>query len=237
MILRSRIIQPKVVKMATEISKESLLTEIDNKTKAMLNLGKQLVAINPNLEPFDLMLLSIVNRTVNLNSAFTNLIRSNNFIAGAPLVRINLDSLLRLYASIISEHDRNTFAKEVRKGVKISTMKLQGTKTAMRDMTLVKELSKIEGMDWVQKVYDAGNSFVHFDNVILFSSQKIASYEERTFIQTIGLHDSFIPESEKFGAVVWMNKIIDSIIQQCQIWMFEKCERYNFNIEDLNNIH
>ena len=147
-----------------------------------------------------------------------------------------MDSLLRLYASIISEHDRNTFAKEVISGVKIRTMKLQGTKIALQDTILVKELSKIDGMDWVQKVYDAGNSFVHFDNVILFSSQKINSDEEKTILQTIGLHDSFVSEAEKFGAVVWMNKIIDSIIQQCQIWMYEKCKRYNFNIEDLNNI-
>lgn len=236
MILRSRIIQPKVLKMATEISKESLLTEIDNKTKAMLNLGKQLVAISPNLEPFDLLLISIVNRTVNLNSAFTQLIRNNNFIAGAPLIRINLDSLLRLYASIISEYDRNTFAIEVRKGAKIRNMKLKGTKTRLLDTILVEELSKIEGMDWVKKVYDAGNSFVHFDNAIIFSSQKIISDEEKILAQTIGLHDSFVPEAEKFGAVVWMNKIIDSIIQQCQIWMYDKCKRYNFNIEDLNNI-
>lgn len=222
--------------MSKESSKERLLAEIDNKTKAMLNLGKQLVAISPHLEPFDSMLLSIINRTVNLNSAFTLLIRNNNFIAGAPLVRINLDSLLRLYASIISEHDRNTFATEVRNGVKIRNMKLKGTKTSLQDIVLVKELSKIEDMDWVQKIYDAGNSFVHFDNAILFSSQKIVSDEERTLIQTIGLHDSFVPEEEKFGAVVWMNKIIDSIIEQCQIWMYEKCKRYNFNIEDLNNI-
>jgi hypothetical protein len=32
------------------------------------------------------------------------------------------------------------------------------------------------------------------------------------------------------------NLIIDSIILQCQIWMLEKCERYNFNFEDLEKI-
>jgi hypothetical protein len=219
-----------------QFNKEDLLQEIDNKTNAMLKLGKQLVTITPNLESFDILLISIVNRTVNLNSAFTSLIRVNNFIAGAPLVRINLDSLLRMYASIICEYDRNTFAKKVISGEKIRNMKLGNTKTKLQDVILVDELSKIEGMDWVKKIYDAGNSYVHFCEAIIFSSQSIQNEEERTVIQSIGIHDAFISDSEKIGAIVWMNKIIDSIIEQCQIWMYEKCQRYNFDINELNTV-
>lgn len=72
----------------TQFNKEDLLQEIENKTNAMLKLGKQLVAITPKLESIDILLISIVNRTVNLNTAFTSLIRSNNFITGAPLVKV-----------------------------------------------------------------------------------------------------------------------------------------------------
>ena len=72
----------------TQFNKEYLLQEIENKTNAMLKLGKQLVAITPKLESFDILLISIVNRTVNLNTAFTSLMRSNNFITGAPLVKV-----------------------------------------------------------------------------------------------------------------------------------------------------
>jgi hypothetical protein len=71
-----------------QFNKEDLLQEIDNKTNAMLKLGKQLDAITPKLESCDIFLISIVNRTVNLNTAFTSLMRSNNFIAGAPLVKV-----------------------------------------------------------------------------------------------------------------------------------------------------
>ena len=49
-------------------------------------------------------------------------------------------------------------------------------------------------------------------------------------------HDSFIPESEKFGSAVWMNKTIDAIIVQAQIWMYEKAEKVGFDIEGLNNL-
>ena len=50
----------------TQFNKEELLIDIDNKTNAMLKLGQQLTAITPNLEFFDILLVSIVNRTVNI---------------------------------------------------------------------------------------------------------------------------------------------------------------------------
>jgi hypothetical protein len=54
---------------------------------------------------------------------------------------------------------------------------------------------------------------------------------------SIGFHDAFIPESEIFGSAVWMNKIIDSIIQQAQICMYEQAQKVGFDIEQLNNIN
>ena len=217
-----------------EFTKEELLTEIDNKSKAIINMGKQLSAISPNMEVFDLLLIAALNRTVNISKAFTCLMRDNNFIAAAPLVRINIDTLLRLYASIISEYDRNTFASKVMAGELIKKMKIRGTKKDLTDSTLYLELSKVEGMEWVTDIYKAGSSFVHLEKSHIFSALKIANENERTINMTIGFHDAFIPESEKYGSVVWMNKIVDSIINQSQIWMFEKAEAVGFNIENLN---
>lgn len=220
----------------SELTKEQLLTEIDNKTKAIINMGKQLNAITPQMETFDFLLIAALNRTVNISKAYTTLIRDNNFIAAAPLVRINIDTLLRLYASIISEFDRNTFASKVMDGEIIKNMKLNGTGTKLDDRTLYLELSKIEGMEWVTDIYKAGSSFVHLEKSHIFSSLKIADDKERIVNMTIGFHDAFVPESEKFGSTVWMNKIIDSIIQQTQIWMYEKAQKVGFDIEQLNNL-
>jgi hypothetical protein len=106
----------------------------------------------------------------------------------------------------------------------------------LRDDTLYLELSKIEGMEWVTDIYKAGSSFVHLEKSHIFSSLKIADEKERTIIMSIGFHDAFIPESEKFGSAVWMNKIIDSIIQQAQIWMYEKAQKVGYDINQLNNL-
>ena len=220
-----------------EFTKEELLTEIDNKSKAIINMGKQLSAISQNMEDFDLLLIAALNRTVNISKAFTCLMRNNNFIAAAPLVRINIDTLLRLYASIISEYDRNTFASKVMAGELIKKMKIRDTKKDLRDDTLYLELSKIEGMEWVTDIYKAGSSFVHLEKSHIFSSLKIANENERRINMSIGFHDAFIPESEKYGSVVWMNKIVDSIIEQAQIWMYEKAQKAGYDIENLNSIN
>jgi hypothetical protein len=219
-----------------ELTKEQLLIEIDNKSKAIINMGKQLTAITAKMETFDFLLIAALNRTVNISKAYTTLIRDNNFIAAAPLVRINIDTLLRLYASIISEFDRNTFASKVMGGELIKKMKLNGTKKDLRDDTLYLELSKIEGMEWVTDIYKVGSSFIHLEKSHIFSSLKIADDKERIVNMTIGFHDAFISESEKFGSAIWMNKIIDSIIQQAQIWMYEKAKKADFDIKKLNNI-
>ena len=218
-----------------ELSNEELLVEIDNKSKAIINMAKKLYQISPNVEVFDFFLIAALNRTVNISKAYTNLIRENNFIAAAPLVRINIDTLLRLYASIICEFDRNTFASKVMKGELIKKMKLRGTKIDLRDDTLYIELSKIKGMEWVSEIYKAGSSFIHLEKSHIFSSLKIADENERTVLTSVGFHDSFIPESDKYGSTIWMNLIVDSIIQQAQLWMYEKAQKVGFNIEELNN--
>jgi hypothetical protein len=218
------------------LTTEQLLTEIDNKSKAIINLGKQLTAITPKMETFDIFLIAALNRTVNISKAYTTLIRDNNFIAAAPLIRINIDTLLRLYASIISEYDRNTFASKVIGGELIKKMKLNGTKQNLSDFLLYTELSKIHGMNWVTEIYKAGSSFVHFEKSHIFSSLKVTDNKNRIINMSIGFHDSFIPESEKLGSAVWMNKIVDSIINQAQIWMYEKAKKIGYDINKLNEI-
>jgi hypothetical protein len=217
------------------VTLEEALKDIDKKQKPIINLGNQLAAITPKLEPFDLLLISVVNRVVNINSGFCHLMRNRNFFAAAPMVRINLDSLLRIFASYQTDLDRNSFALAVMGGEEIRKMKFAGTTERLQDVNLVRKLSEVDGMQWVKQIYDAGNSYVHFGDAIFFGS-RIIDEEKRMMYQSIGLHDSFVPDDQKVGAAIWMNLIIDSIILQCQIWMWEKCERYNFNFEDLENI-
>ena len=218
----------------SELTKEQLLTEIDNKSKAIINLGKQLHLISNTLEIFDFFIIAILNRTINLNRGFSLLLNDNNFIAAAPLVRISMDTLLRLFASSISEPNRNDFAHLVMGGTPINQIKSKISSKLLTDTFLYSELSKLEDMGWVEKIYKRGNSFVHFSEALIFSSLKLDKSSENKIIMTIGMHDEFISDEEKNGAVICMNKITDIIIVLTQLWFYEKAKANNFNIEDLN---
>jgi hypothetical protein len=49
----------------SEQTKEQLLIEIDNKSK-VIKMGKQLSAITPNMEMFDILLIGTLIRTMKL---------------------------------------------------------------------------------------------------------------------------------------------------------------------------
>lgn len=216
---------------------DDLLVEIELKSEAIKNMGKQLYMISDNIYMTDMFIIAILNRTYNLNCGFVNLMRSRNFISAAPLVRLSLDSLLRLFASRITEYDSDSFALKVLSGESIRNMKSKITKKRLFDKYLVEELSEVDGFSWVTKVYEAGSSFIHMSDRIMFSSQKVTDIENRKLTFTIGLHDSFIPEEEKHGAAFWMDKISNGIIQLVQIWFYEKAKMSNFNIENLNELN
>lgn len=211
-----------------------LLISLENKGKAIVNLGPQLYAVSSQLEYFDMLLIGVLNRTINLNRAFKILVEESNFIAAAPLIRINLDSFLRLYAAHLVEVDFNSFAKSVLGGEHIRRMKAYDSKLKLTDAYLCERLSQVEGKEWVIKIYEAGNSFIHFGDTVVQSSQSVDN-ETRTITQTIGLHDKFIPDSEVYGGVIWMNEITDSIVEQSQIWIYQKCKRVGIDIEKLND--
>jgi hypothetical protein len=223
--------------MTTEnIDKNSTLISTDNKSKAIINLGNQLSLVSPNLHTFDMFLIGVLNRTVNLNNGFTTLIRQNNFIAAAPLIRLNLDSFMKLYAARISEYDLDTFTLKVMAGEHIRNMKLKGSKQRLTDKYLIDELSKIEGMNWVKSVYESGNSYIHFADSGIFSAQTIIDKENKTIGLSIGFHDNFIKEENKIASIFWMDKIIDEIVLQAQIWIVEKANKTGFDINKLNDI-
>lgn len=209
---------------------------IDQKSDAIIRLGRQLSAISSKFQAFDLFLIGALNRTVNINKAFTTLSRDNNFIAAAALTRINMDTLLRICARHITEFDSNTFASKVMAGEHIRRMKAYDSNNKLTDTNLVNRVSQIKDMEWVKKIYESGNAFVHFSDDIIAASRTIINENERQIGLTIGYHDSFISEDIKLGATIWMDKIIDSIIEQAQLWMYEKCKTVGFDYEKLGEI-
>lgn len=206
--------------METHNSIEELLENLDLQIKLITQLGKENMEFTSGFYMFDIYTIGILNRSVNIIKGFADLIRSKNFISAAPLVRVHVDTLLRLYAPQLINFNVDEFAKLVYSGTPVRQIK-DGLNKNLTDTYLVSKLNQVNGFEWVQKVYDTGNAFIHFSDQTIFASMK-AHQLERQVNLTIGLHDNFIPDSEKIGSVFWMNKITEGIIILTNGWINQK---------------
>jgi hypothetical protein len=179
---------------------EQYINELEAEGDQLIQIGKVLLE-NIGMTEFTIFCISILNRTINLNRGYISLLNEENYIAAAPLVRINLDSLLRLYASSQSELDYEQFAYEVRNGKKIADIYDSNKKKKLRDSELVKRLKKVKGFSWVKDIYDIGSGFVHFSHQHIYSALKI---EEKKINGGIRINDEFIPVKEKVAGVYYM---------------------------------
>lgn len=214
--------------MQEEINK--LLNELEEKIKALTQLGKTSLMTPPGFYTFDIFVNGLLNRSVNLIRGFTMLMRDNNFIAAAPLVRLHLDSLLRLYAVQLIDYNVDDFALKVIGGTAIRKLKDKDNQK-MTDARLVEKISEHENFDWVQVVYNTGNSYVHYSEQLIFASMKTKEEEEKEEQRvdfTIGQHDDFIPMAEKYGAVHWMHEITNGLMFLTYSWIKQK-ESYTTN--------
>lgn len=211
--------------MQEEINK--LLDELEGKIKTLTELSKASMLTPPGFYTFDIFINGLLNRSVNLLKGFISLMRQNNFIAAAPLVRLHLDSLLRLYAPQLIDYNVDDFALKVIGGTPVRKLK-DKDRQKMTDSRLVEKISEQEAFNWVQKVYDTGNAYVHYSDQLVFAAMKIKDKEERIVNFTVGQHDNFVPITEKHGAVHWMHEITDGLLFLTYNWIKQK-ESYKTN--------
>lgn len=97
----------------------------------------------------DFLVLAALNRSRLNIHGFENLIELGNYFAAIPFVRMQLDSVFRLFATTLV-HNPNELAEKILDGESLSKLKdRSGTK--MRDAYLLSEFAKKE--PWVKSVY------------------------------------------------------------------------------------
>ncbi len=194
---------------------ESINDEVKLVWKANMHAGN-------GIFQFDFFVLPLLNKVFNINRAYICLIKDNNFIAAGTLVRIQLDVLLRIFASTIIGYNVDEFAKKLLSGEQLNNMK-DSSGNLMKDGYLAKELNNYEGFNWVKYAYDKGNLYVHLTPHSLYASSKLDD-NERNIVLTIGPNDSFVSDDEKYAATMIMNQITSGILHFVSIWILHKLE-------------
>lgn len=111
-------------------------------------------------------LLAAVRRTLSLELAFRQAVEARNGQMAMTLIRLNLDTLARLYVLYWAEETEGmtaeTLARDVAQGKSIKDMKFRGSKEKASDRWLILQ---IEGLGkWIPEVYKKTSGAIHFSD-------------------------------------------------------------------------
>ena len=125
------------------------------------------LAANASVRMSTILAWMVIKRSLSLIFGYTSLIRSRNFVSAIPLIRMQLDNLLRFRAAFISP-DINHFVASVIAGKEIRDLRdAQGHK--MTDRYLQRRFQP--DYPWLEGLYKSSSGYIHlsdahFSNVI-----------------------------------------------------------------------
>jgi hypothetical protein len=136
-----------------------------------------------NIMPLDMLGIGVAKRAMSLIYGFATLLKSQNFIAAAHLVRPHLDNYLRLNAIWLVDKAQD-FALKILKGERMDRLEDRaGTK--LKDWYLLQQAEKDE--PWMKPVYEATSGFVHLSSKHIFHAMEIDLQQKKVelFLTTI----------------------------------------------------
>lgn len=146
--------------------------------KAHFELGKDMLeAYGGALYGMDLLAIGALNRSVAHIAGFRTLIEARNLICAGALLRLQLDTTMRFFASFIVEKPHD-FAVKVLAGKRIRDLQDRDG-SFMTDAYLARRLG--EEFEWVPRVYDRTSGYIHFSSTHLMSALTLKEGNETSF--------------------------------------------------------
>jgi len=172
------------------------------------------------LYPMDFLANGAVKRALALSSGFRSMIESKNMVCAGALLRLQVDTALRVYAAYIvaAPHE---FASAVLRGAKVSDLKDRDG-NQMHDAYLVKRLAKEENCDWLPRVYRETSGYVHLSGKHIFSTFTKAEDEGPTIHMKISAVDEHLPSEIYEEAVDAFIAATELLAKYLHGWTFTK---------------
>lgn len=165
------------------------IVHIEGLTDLHLSMLKDmLLADSGKMYPLDILAAATVKRSMALCSGFSSLVRAQNYVCAASLLRLQLDSCLRFFSAFIVDKPHQ-LAHEVLQGNPINKMKDINGKL-MTDRHLVEMLGK--KYEWMPRVYKATSGFIHLSDKHIFTVFTSCEEDGRVSL-SVGAKDNEIP--------------------------------------------
>lgn len=204
--------------MSIDKKVENKIREIQKLQDDHLDVGKYLLTVADGTQyPFDLLAYAALNRSLALLNGFIDLMKSPNFIAAAPLLRLQLDNCLRFYAGYLVT-DPHAFAIQVLSGKAINKQKSSDGK-ALSDHYLCTILS-VE-YPWVLDVYKNTSGYIHLSEKHIFHSVR-SSNDGKGLNISIGETDRFVPTDLYLEVIEAFKKTTEILLKYVYSWAYTK---------------
>lgn len=166
-----------------------------------------------NMFTLDILAISVLNRSLCLLTGFCDLIEAKNFIAAAPLLRLQLDNLLRFHGAWLADNP-HSFSEEVLKGTHIKKLK-DKLGNYMTDRYLLDQIA-IE-YPVMKSVYEHTSGYIHLSDKHIFNSLGKLE-EDGTFHMKVSTFDDFIKEGDYLEAIRAFFEITGILFRYLEGW-------------------
>jgi hypothetical protein len=201
---------------------ESLLDKIDNQRERHIDLSRAMLeADGHKLFSLDFLAVAALNRSLSNSSAFTQMVRAQNYLIAASLVRLQLDTFLRFFASYLVS-DPHDFATSVLAGTEIRKLRDRSGAT-MTDRYLVESVAS--EFPWVPSVYKSTSGFIHLSDKHIYGAIQSVQNDGRLSM-LIGSNPDRFPNELWVEMTEGFIAATEALFQYLDGWTFTKANSH-----------
>lgn len=198
---------------------DQFLQDLEQYKKAHIAEAKAIAEASQGaVYPFDLLARAVLNRSMSLTSGFITLMRLDNFVSAAPLIRLQLDNHLRFAAGWLVS-DPHDFAVKILEGTQVRHLKTRDGKK-MTDRFLVEEFAREH--PWIESVYENTSGYVHLSDKHLYANVRDMDDVSKTITFTVSATDEHLPEEIKVEAIMAFAEITKLVLHRAYSWRYTK---------------
>ena len=181
-------------------------------------IGKKIFEVcGGTLYPADVLFLASCNRSIQVLDGFLLLMKNSSYSCSMALLRIQLDTILRLYG-ITQTKDVHESANEIIKGTRLSDIK-DCTGKKLQDGHLVNLISVQN--PWVRHVYKLCSGYIHLSDMSFYHliglSETVPNSTERVFY--IGSNEEHVEEQYKLELIEAFKVITVAVQSLTNDWL------------------
>jgi hypothetical protein len=166
--------------------------------------------------PLDLWINAAIKRSMQVLSGFASMVRARNATCAGALLRIELDTVLRLFAATLVDDPRD-FIMYLMKGRRLDAYRDRAGRQ-LRDRYLIEQFTAVDPkFAWVSNVYGATSGFVHMSGRHMLNMAKVTG--DLTIEQHLGVHDDRWPEDLMIEAVDSFGAAVDALFFLVLGWL------------------